>query len=88
MLMEQEEKACRPRNKNAFACLQAHLLRSAAVKDVHPDRRLTRALAFEHAGGEPFRGGGVGGGATPTANFHHSHEEDFVRRRPGRRVSS
>lgn len=74
---------------------QEHLLRSPAVKDIHADRRLTRALMWETGSTDPFQGdaagkGGVTGqgdvaaGPAPTANFHHGVDENFVRRRPGR----
>eukprot|EP00208_Stichococcus_sp_RCC1054_P004683 CAMPEP_0206137894 /NCGR_PEP_ID=MMETSP1473-20131121/2920_1 /ASSEMBLY_ACC=CAM_ASM_001109 /TAXON_ID=1461547 /ORGANISM="Stichococcus sp, Strain RCC1054" /LENGTH=1275 /DNA_ID=CAMNT_0053531159 /DNA_START=224 /DNA_END=4048 /DNA_ORIENTATION=+ len=80
---------------DAAEAVKAQLLRSPVVKDMHVDRRLTRALMWETGSTDPLQGDAAGkgeatdqgdaaAGPTPTANFHHNEDEDFVRRRPGR----
>ena len=61
------------------------------MKDVHPERRLTRALVWEDGDTDlAAEGGGGGSGLGPPhgGSFHHSDGEPFVRKRPGRCVSA
>lgn len=52
--------------------MQACLLREASVKDVHPDRQLTRSLMWQPSGD------------TFIASLHHDAADGTVRKRPGR----
>jgi hypothetical protein len=51
---------------------QACLLREASVKDVHPDRRLSRSLAWASSYG------------AASHSLHHDASDDRIRKRPGR----
>ncbi len=57
---------------------QACLLAEAGVKDVHPDRQLTRSLVSEQPADAPLG----------TGSLHHDAADGIVRKRPGRSVAA
>lgn len=61
-----------PWSRSSCRGLQACLLREARVKDIHPDRQLTRSLAWDSSGGA------FGG------SLHHDASDGTIRKRPGR----
>ena len=53
-------------------CMQSCLLRDGSVKDIHPDRQLSRSLAWASS-------------ETPTSSaLYHDASSGHVRKRPGR----